>query len=404
LDKAGSNGCFFVRADNLASWLKDFQGVEGYFTADSIDASEWNFPVGRGASVFLELQAMPLKLKDVATRIYQGPITSADSIFLFKDCFATRQGVATVGSKELEEQVDVEAGILKKVVRSGDIGPFWAKPEALVLFPYEVEEDEARLLTSRELADRFPLAWEYLKRNRKVLEDREDGKFKDSEWYRFGRTQNLGLWEQSKLMVPYMITRLGAYLDVADHYYFINVTTGGYGITTQSAKCSLPLLCALMNSPVLDFVFKRVSTTFHGGYFAANRQYIDELPIASATEVQEVLVTKLVEYLHWLNRYLHGRPDAGTARDALMSGYWEQLLNGLVYELYYPEELHKRGLHIFELTAQAELPQLDSLSEGVRLERFRSLFETIYDNSHPIRGALHSLRSLEVVRIIEAAE
>ena len=77
----------------------------------------------------------------------------------------------------------------------------------------------------------YPLAWEYLNRNKEFLESREKGKFKDEQWYRFGRTQNLGMWEQPKLMVPYMITHLAAYPDESGNFYFINVTTGGYGIT-----------------------------------------------------------------------------------------------------------------------------------------------------------------------------
>ena len=95
----------------------------------------------------------------------------------------------------------------------------------------------------------YPLAWEYLSGNRTVLETREKGKFKDEQWYRFGRTQNLGLWEQPKLMIPYMITELSAYLDQDDNYYFINVTTGGYGITIRDSFGSLAFLCGLLNSP-----------------------------------------------------------------------------------------------------------------------------------------------------------
>src|SRR2546425_8528191 len=39
------------------------------------------------------------------------------------------------------------------------------------------------------------------------------------------------------------------------------------------------LFRSLLNSRLLDFHSKRVSTTFHGGYFAANKQYIEQLPI-----------------------------------------------------------------------------------------------------------------------------
>ena len=35
--------------------------------------------------------------------------------------------------------------------------------------------------------------------------------------------------DSRRFMIPYMITELAAYLDRQDNFYFINVTTGGYG-------------------------------------------------------------------------------------------------------------------------------------------------------------------------------
>lgn len=78
-----------------------------------------------------------------------------------------------------------------------------------------------------------------------------------------------------------MITQLATYLDESENFYFINVTTGGYGITTSGRFGSLTYLCGLLNSRLLDFFFKRISTNFHGGYFAANKQFIEQLPIRS---------------------------------------------------------------------------------------------------------------------------
>jgi hypothetical protein len=148
-----------------------------------------------------------------------------------------------------------------------------------VLFPYDVKNNEAKLITAAKLQDNFPLAWDYLSRHKALLESREDGSFRDTEWFRFGRTQNLGLWEQPKLLVPYMVTELGAYFDRDMDFYFINVTTGGYGVTVNAKKIQLPYLCGLLNSRLLDFYLKQVSTNFRGGYFAANKQFLDKLPI-----------------------------------------------------------------------------------------------------------------------------
>ncbi|WP_424314895.1 hypothetical protein [Haloferula sp.] len=90
-----------------------------------------------------------------------------------------------------------------------------------------------------------------------------------------------------------------------------------------------------------------------------------------------------------------------TTRDPLMVAYWERVLNGLVYELYFPEELDAAGLRLFDLVAQAKLPETDSLAESKRLATLRQKFEELHDGAHPLRIALDKLQTLDTVRIIE---
>ena len=279
LAKSPTERARIVKVDDLTAWRASGKGTEGEVKASQVTSSEWNFAVGANSALFNRLAKMPVRLSSVATRIYQGPITSADSVYLFKDFRPRRRGITEVTSVELGKRVPIESGILKSVVRSGNIGRYRATPTALVIFPYEVRDCEARLFTPQEMKKEFPLAWKYLNQNHDVLAARERGSFRDAEWYRFGRTQNLGMWEQPKLMIPYMITELSAYLDREDGLYFINVTTGGYGITVDDRAGSLEYICALLNSRLLDFYLKQVTTNFRGGYFAANKQFIELLPI-----------------------------------------------------------------------------------------------------------------------------
>jgi hypothetical protein len=108
-----------------------------------------------------------------------------------------------------------------------------------------------------------------------------------------------------------------------------------------------------------------------------------------------------VNQLLWLNRHFQTHPGDKTSSDALLLGSWEQVLNGLVYELYFPEELHTRGLHLFDLVQQGGLPALEAIPEAQRLSRLRKEFEHIYNLQHPLRAALHYLQTVEEVRIIE---
>ena len=341
LDKSPTEECRFLKVNDLTAWRAGGAGSEGVITAKQVTASEWNFVAGRGAALFERLAKMPVKLGDVTSRIYQGPITSADTVYLFKEFGPGRKGTTEVVSAELGEPILIESAVLKRVARSGSIGRYSATPTALVLFPYELKDCEARLFTPKEMQGRFPLAWDYLNRNRTLLAGREKGKFKDAQWYRFGRTQNLGMWEQPKLMIPYMITELSAYLDREDDFYFINVTTGGYGITSDEKAGSLEYLCALLNSRLLDFYLKRVTTTFHGGYFAANKQFIELLPIRPIDSAEPKdkaahdRMVKLVDSMLALHRQLAAAKSA--AQKAIIQRQLDATyaeIDRLVYDLY----------------------------------------------------------------------
>jgi hypothetical protein len=87
-----------------------------------------------------------------------------------------------------------------------------------------------------------------------------------------------------------------------------------------------------------------------------------------------------------------------TTRDPLMVAYWERVLNGLVYELYFPEELHAAGLRLFDLVAQADLPSVEqtilSASSFINSDKnlcatfLSHLHQTLNAPSHPIRNRL----------------
>ena len=141
-------------------------------------------------------------------------------------------------------------------------------------------------------------------------------------------------------MIPYMTSRLASYPD-SGGLYFINVTTGGYGMHLNRAFVTPKFLCALLNSRVLDYYFRRVSTNFHGGYFAANKQYLEQLPIRTIdfddpTDVaRHDRMVALVERMLQLHLDLAAAqtPNAKTRTQRLIDATDGQI-DALVYDLY----------------------------------------------------------------------
>lgn len=277
LDKTGHDEFEFEKVDNLASWRNNGESTIGELPSKTATTAEWNFTVGSGSELFDKLVDFPTKLGDIAS-IFVGLQTSADTVFLFKDSELPNSSTVTLHSKELDADVEVETKMMKHVIRSGEIGRYWADPTAVVIFPYEKDrEHNFRLISEARMKSEFPKTWNYLLDNKKLLSEREHGKFKETGWYQL-YPKNLDTWEQSKIMMPYMITRLSAFYD-ENNYYFVNVTTGGFGLTIDNTVGSQKYITGLLNSKLLDWFMKKVSTTFHGGYFAANKQFLVQLPI-----------------------------------------------------------------------------------------------------------------------------
>jgi hypothetical protein len=189
---------------------------------------------------------------------------------------APHKDVCKVFSESLQKEIELESALLKPVIRSGQIGRGWARPTHFVLFPYKLAKGNAELLAEKELAKQFPLAWNYFKSNEQELRAREHGKFAEKGWWQL-YPKNLECWETPKILAPYMIQELSAYYD-EDSNYFVNVTTGGFGLRFDSPKMD-KFVTGLLNSSLLDAYLKQVSTNFRGGYFAANKQFLDKLPI-----------------------------------------------------------------------------------------------------------------------------
>ena len=128
--------------------------------------------------------------------------------------------------------------------------------------------------------------------------------------------------------------------------------------------------------------------------------YVSQLTIPETALRQRNITECVCDYVVWLYQ-----PDAEKAdqlaRRSCLTEYFENLLNGLLYELFFPDDLHSRGVNLFEHVEKARLPAMADIPAKQRLSRLEEIYDRISNDRNPIRGCLESLKSVEVVRIIE---
>ena len=160
------------------------------------------------------------------------------------------------------------------------------------------------------------------------------------------------------------------------------------------------LLGVLLSAPMRFYVHKVLGAD-EGDFIRLFSGQVDRFPVPASSEAGKGTSRTLGGLPLWLNRKFADHPNAKSTRDPLMLAYWERVLNGLVYEMFFPEEVHGAVLDLFELVDQADLPNFDIVPESERLPRLRRLFEAFHDGTHPLRIALDKLQTLDIVRIIE---
>ncbi len=144
-------------------------------------------------------------------------------------------------------------------------------------------------------------------------------------------------------------------------------------------------VASYLNSEIPNWFFKCYSTNSN-----VNGYEVDNLPIPPNFPI----------FLEYLYRYLNVKITLDA--DSVSLNFFQELINSIIYELYFPEEIKSAGKEILKHLGDLK-PINDEMSEEEKLAIIQSEFERLYDPNHPVRFAVETLDSVEEVRIIKEA-
>src|SRR3989338_117503 len=261
----------------------NLDGLERQFVKidhEKLTAKPWSFATSKHRNLLEKFEKGNVKFGDVVEKIFQGLVTGADDVFIVET--KRFQGkMVQVFSKTLDKEISLEKGITRLLLKGSlDMRRYHVKDtNRLLIYPY----DNGSLIEQHTMQKQYPLCWQYLNECRNLLEKREGGKFENAQWYGFSRPQNLDKFNLLKLLTPAIAKQSSFTYDEKGEYYFVGSGGGGgggYGIILKEDFKHSPLyILALLNSRLLDFYLQNISSPFRHGYFAYNKQYVEQLPI-----------------------------------------------------------------------------------------------------------------------------
>lgn len=189
----------------------------------------------------------------------------------------------------------------------------------------------------------------------------------------------LAEFEQPKIFVP----------AIEDGVEYAPDLTGYYGndktniIVTEEWRYVL----AVLNSSVSWWITQQTFSGKQGGFYEFKPMYVSQLPIPLASQNLKNVLSAVVDGVL-----------------AIRDARFEQLINGLVFELFFPDDLHRAKIHLFDACQNVGIGKLAGLKDKALSSAASELADRIFATSHPIYAMLFDLQALEVVRIIEGKE
>lgn len=115
----------------------------------------------------------------------------------------------------------------------------------------------------------------------------------------------------------------------------------------------------------------------------------------------ELKMRTLRDYSAYLRELLKGIPSVGegleqSSADKVMLSYFTQIVDGCLFELYFPDELHEGNKFFSRHLLAEDLPPLDTMDN--KLECLRGIFQKLFHKDHPIRVSIYFLSNLDIVR------
>jgi adenine-specific DNA-methyltransferase len=228
---------------------------------------------------------------------------------------------------------------------------------------------------------------------RKVLRGSDINKYENNwdgtRWIKYGNNlaapRKAIIFENPKIVIRQTGDSLIATHDSEKFISFKNTH-----VINKKTETNLKYLLALINSNLLNFYFQYLNPESGEALAEVKKENVEKLLIKNVKDEKPFIV--LVDYILCIkkakkNNYL----------------FFELLINAMVYELYFPDEIKAAGGEVLKyLINLAELK--DEINENQKQVTIQKIYEELSEPAHPVSIAIQMQKTVQEVRIIEGLD
>ncbi|MBI9038143.1 MAG: Eco57I restriction-modification methylase domain-containing protein [Bacteroidales bacterium] len=171
----------------------------------------------------------------------------------------------------------------------------------------------------------------------------------------------------------------------------IAVTGNIFTVMAQNKEVET-FITGILNSSLIYFYWSIMFTDFKDIFPQITIKSLSQIPICNHDSLKSKRLSIIVKYI----LFLKSQPSEK------MSFYFEQLIDGMVYELYFEKEIKQAGCDI--LKYMDNLPEInDEMEDDEKIKIITKVFNKFYNKESPVRKNLYAMEEVEEVGIIKEA-
>ncbi|MEQ8164420.1 MAG: TaqI-like C-terminal specificity domain-containing protein, partial [Smithellaceae bacterium] len=248
----------------------------------------------------------------------------------------------------------------------------------------------------------YPAIWEYFNKVNRELDGRAETRYdQGAHWTNLRNCAYVDLFNMPKI----------AWGNLAISSQFAYVASGVFinapsPLITPGNK----YLLAVLNSKLGDYYIRSLGVTRNGGYFEYKPMFVERLPVPKISSETQPLFENLVDYICFCQ-------DCDMSSESI---FLETVIDGLVYELYLPDEIKAADAEVLKHLTTPLIPLLrkegssksvvvlselkDEWPDEKKLEVIENVYKELSDPSHPVSIAMARQKTVPEVRIIEGLD
>lgn len=173
--------------------------------------------------------------------------------------------------------------------------------------------------------------------------------------------------------------------------YYSNLSINRKQVETNSSNYELKYLLSLINSTAIQYFIHGASKSSID-FYPDDWKKITIKKLSLKNQLPFVILADCILYLKTQNLL------ASVAQ--FMPTYFEQILDGMVYELYFPELIKKHNREIIKHLG--ELPEFtEGMSDEQKMKICKKVYQRLNDKEQPVRINLFNMSSIPEIAIIE---